>query len=658
MTTTPPKTPTQKASSWSKWFQNHPSGEIINQKAQGKLMQAFNHSISSEQCQQSLISHQEVAFLIKEAFGTSRVAVIHHVAKTGGTIYDDTEYYGLIQGIDKDIATRLTPDMTVLRTTPAGAATPIPTSTNLLGISSVDEVGGLTVGARTTYKPRNVMPIIPFLLKDINMAITNNQGSAKHALVAAAKAIKKFDTEFGDDDKYVEKAKQSCKDLLSWLYLVGIDTPAISATPTTGCSNIGLITALRGTAMTYLSTGKKKRPIMESSGAVDATANSSLQRPLELIAASTSSNQEFLRKLTQMQQTAAADKASKSFQKLPDKYRKMILVASSMTETTLAEANPKAMDFFKSSSILNANIMLNSILEEDQIDCSISSAVTTSLYHGCFLWVNAVTPSGLASCVITSEDFMRTDTLYEGMVLDYSTKFEMKDASLEKLTKTQVKLPDDMEGAVERLRALTALCKLFFGNRSIPAQGLSTLILRCNENKRMLRANQYLDPEFIAKFLCAIDNRLYQWLQQCSVAKSVEDTSLSLLNFSSLFDDIMMNRFQYHLPSAIRKFTPKREKPSFNFDFGQEKKKQKQAEHVINPHVPEDWKLKNNEEWEKYFKHKTLAGPDMSCGAKLCLKYWVKGLCYNDCRQRCSHGNLTHADKTATGAYIKSLRDE
>ena len=292
--------------------------------------------------------------------------------------------------------------------------------------------------------------------------------------------------------------------------------------------------------------------------------------------------------------------------------------------------------------------MLNSILEEEQIDCSILSAVTTSLFHGCFLWVNAVTPSGLASCVITSEDFMMTDTYY-------STKFEMKDATLEKLTKTQVKLPDDMEGAAERLKALTALCTLFFGRRSLPAQGISTLILRCRENKRMLRANQYLDTKFIAKFLCLVDNRIYQWLQQCCSVASVEETSLSLLDFSSMFDDIMMNRFQYHLPSAIRKITPTREKPTFDFNFGGDRKKPKLAAHVKNPHIPEEWKLRPGERWDEVFKDKTLGGPVMSCGAKFCLKYWIKGLCYEDCRQCCSHGNLTHADKVAASAYAKSL---
>ena len=146
--------------------------------------------------------------------------------------------------------------------------------------------------------------------------------------------------------------------------------------------------------------------------------------------------------------------------------------------------------------------MLNSLLEAEQIDCSISSAMATSLYHGSFLWVNSVTPSGLACYVVTSEDFMRTDTFHEGLVLDYSTRFEMSEKALEKLTKTQVRFPEDMEGTLERIKAVNVLCKLFFGKRSLIAQGLTRFIIRCQDNKRMMRANAYLDKTFIAKDVC------------------------------------------------------------------------------------------------------------------------------------------------------------
>ena len=52
---------------------------------------------------------------------------------------------------------------------------------------------------------------------------------------------------------------------------------------------------------------------------------------------------------------------------------------------------------------------------------------------------NPLYPLGLAASVISSEGFFRTDTLHEGMVLDYTTKFDMLTESLSKLTKTQMR---------------------------------------------------------------------------------------------------------------------------------------------------------------------------------------------------------------------------
>ena len=285
MATGTPRTPTQKSPSWLHWFMNHQSNDTINKTAQSKLIQAFNHAITAGKCNESLLSNQELSFLIKENFGSSRVAIIHHVTKSGGTIYNSTESYGMIQGIEKDLAVHLTPDIVVLCESPEGAATPVPTSTNLLGVSKEEEVNNLTVGARSTYRPRNLMPIIPFLLKPINDAITAHDGNASHVLLAIAKAIKQFDTNVGDDDSYTEKAKQSCKDVLNWIYLVSIDSAAVSAIPSTGCNNIGLITSLRGASNICLASHRKRKSPTTNTNVGDGQVN--LQRPLELIAAST-----------------------------------------------------------------------------------------------------------------------------------------------------------------------------------------------------------------------------------------------------------------------------------------------------------------------------------------------------------------------------------
>ena len=638
---------------WQSWFDSRPSAIIVNKSAQEKLLQVFNASISEEEFENKLKAHQDTVFLSHESFGTSRVSMFHHFHVLGGTAYDSEKTYGIIQGIESELTVNVTPDIEILCKQPTAAAAPVLTITSLLSIKASADFDTTTSGTRSTYKPRNCVPVVPFLVQPISKAIISSDGSAREVYLEVVKAIKAFDSRHDDDNEYVDKAKNKCKEILQWLFLVATKSPAIEATLVTGCNKISMVKHLNAVTKQCLGNGNTSPKRSRDSR---TETSSDWKRPLEIIAASTSSNQDYLRKLTQIQEKGQ-EKSSKSFQKLPTKYRNMILVASSSSSITAEEINPQAAEFFRSSSLLHANIFLNSILETEQIDCSISNAMTTSLWHRSMLWQNSVTPSGLACCVITSDDYLKCDNLQEGLVLDYATKFEITEKALEKITKNQVRFPTDIEETIERIRALQALCQLFFGRCSLPAQGLKGIINKCRDHKRLLRTQYHLDEEFIPKLMCAIDHRLFQWLNQCSRATSVEDTSIMLLTFSSLFDDIMMHRLYYILPLSVKKIKGK-DADKKEEEESREKKKQRKVDYIKNNNVPSEWKLRQGESWDTVFKGKTLSGPEMSCGAKFCLKYWVKGMCFSDYRQKCSHNPLSEEDKTKADAYIKELREE
>jgi hypothetical protein len=648
---------------WLDWFQTRDSSSLINRQCQNQLFSAFNASKSAEECKQQLIAHDESAFLFVENFGTTKsINIFHHVHEVGGTIYDHSTGIGFIQGVDADLAATLTPDLEVLCTKPDQAAERVPTVTSLFATTAVNDIDTLPVGASTSFKPRNFIPVTPFLLSTCNETIMNHQGSAKELLFALIDAIRAFDTAHQGDDDYKDKAKSMSKEILFWCYLVFKDSDSIQATPTTGCRSVKVIKALR-----VIETNCLKQNLIEHQALVEpnpiqvaqdqAHLTQTFQRPLEMLATSAASNQDFLRKLTQIQ-TQTSEKTSKSFKKLPPKYQNMLQVASSTGEVTVTEINKEALEFFKSTSVLNASIVLNSLLESEKIECSVSSAMTTALLHGSFLWINALTPAGLSCSTITSEDLLRTDTLHEGMVLDYSTKFEMSNASLEKLTKSHVLYPMDIEGTIERLRALAALVRFFFSERSYPSQGLLGLVHKCMDNKAVLRTQAYLDPEFIAKFLCAIDDRLYQWLRQCCSAKLVEDTTLSLMNYSVMFEDILLSRFNYRLPPNIRKLqrSPPRQPPTQ--DRNDRAKRTKVFEHDRNPALRKEWKLRQTENWDTIFRAKSHEGPILTLGCQPCLKYLVKGVCYSDCSLIKSHCELNPCDVKKTDEFIKSLRGE
>ena len=651
MSTTATMTTATKAKhNWTKWFNERSSATFINQSNQEQLFKTFDATVTPQEIVTAMMKHEEIAFLHKVNFGPKRVVIFHHLVEAGGTLYEPgTTEYGGIQGVGSVTSTFLTPEIDTLGSVPSTTAVPVPTINQVLGVKTIEEVENLTLSATVTYRPRNIIPIPPFLLEPIANAIDSAKGDARTVLVKCTEAIKAFDTEHIGDESYVDKAKQKCKDIVNWLYLVSNDSIAITAVPTIGCSDAKLLKTLKKIRSDAIGTTTVNNP------PVTIDVEASLKRPFEVLAATSSSTSEFMEKLTQLQ-SQNNEKSSRNFKKIPAKYQQMILVASSVGEVTEVDYNADAAEFFKCSNTLNAQVMLNSLLEADDIECSVSSAVATTLMYGSFLWRNQLSPAGLASSVLSSEGIMRTDTLHDGMVLDFSTKFDMSASSLSKLTKTQVLFPKDVEEMTHRFRGLQTLAAFFFKPKGYMSQGLRQVVNFCLDNRMLLRARIHMDDSFIAKMMCAVDERVYQWLRQCSIYSMVLDTETLLMDFQSFLMDIRLNRFVYILPPSIAKLVQKKVDKSENTQSVKEKRER--ATSVRNSENVQEWRLRPNETWNTVFRNQTFNGPKLSMNCHPCLKYHVRGACFSDCKNRGSHCTLVGLDKENVSKFIKSLRGE
>ena len=638
-------------SDWMSWFNSRISSEVVNKRNQEALFVLFEAEKSDDKIIENLLSHQETVFLQKVAVGSNRVAIFHHLLSIGGNLYDSgAKEFGFFQGVGESNTTAMTPDIDVLKEVPSDTAIQIPTMANLFEVSSIDEINALTVGTRSSFRPRNFIPIPPFLLDSMHETIAESNGDSKVVLLKAVEKIKEFDTTHDGDEEYTDKAKSKCKNFIQWLYLVATENESIKGVPVVGCSSERIAKALASVSASELS--KKK----EVSFSISDQVESSLKRPFEVLAASSSSTSDFMEKLTQMQ-SQSNEKSSKSFKKIPQKYQNMILVASSIGEVTELDYDADGAEFFKSSNTLNAQVLLNSLFETENIECSVSAAVATTLLYGSFLWKDTLSPSGFAASVLSSEGVLRLDTLHEGMILDYSTRFDISSSSLSKLTKTQVLFPSDIDELVHRVRAFQVLAAFFFKKNGFLSQGLKRVVNFCMDNKMLLKTRMYMDKSFIAKFICAIDDRVNQWLKQCSLKTSITDTDLSLIEFSSLISDVQFNRFAYFLPPSVASV---KEEPKKDSDEEEKvtKKKKEAPKYIKNENQVSDWKLRNNETWGTVFKHKSIEGPVLSTGCKPCLKYHVKGGCFADCKLKSTHCQLKSDDKQKVNDFIKSLRGE
>ena len=137
----------------------------------------------------------------------------------------------LIEGVEKD-STLMIPDTDILFEKPTGVVVVVPTFTNILAVMNIEEIEALMNGT-TTYKPRNFIPIAPFLCKAICELIERSRGDSKELLLEFVLAIKAFDSKHDTDAKYKQKSRQKCKDMLYWIYSASQDNSPIKSIPTT-----------------------------------------------------------------------------------------------------------------------------------------------------------------------------------------------------------------------------------------------------------------------------------------------------------------------------------------------------------------------------------------------------------------------------------------
>ena len=644
-------TSTNTHDSWLEWLSANENGIEITKKFQTQLFQTFAGTLSATECKQAFDKNKDCAFLFVKDIRENGIGIFHHMTSIGGSIGFETEETGFIHGIGKHTAFPMIPDLDTLIEKIDAAAQKVPNITDMLNLDSAEDISGLTEGS-TTFKPRHFIPIPNFLVKDLDEVISKNDGNKEMMIWATVQGIKKFDETHNGDEEYTEKAKSTCKVILFWLYLTNKAGSSIKPIKTECCSSERLALHFENIKMTSLKT--KNIPPTSST-----SHSAALSRPLEILATTAASTHDLLEKFSSSLGNES-DKSSKKFKKIPFAYQKILLMATSLGEAVPSELNPKAMEFFSQPNTLNAQVLLNSLLQAERIDCSISSAMATSLLHGSFLWVNGITPSGFASSVILSEDIIQSDTLYAGLVLDYSTKHDMSTTSLEKLTKTQVVYPTNIESMIDRIRALQVLAAFFFGNLSYTNQGLVSLVIKCSDNKRILKTKLAFDNEFIAKFLFAIDDRINKWLEQCGRVDMIVETDIELMDLGQLFRDVLLNRFNYGLPPSIRNLHTSETKPPppKKPKTVREDSTKTTAGWINNPNIHKDWKMRKGEQWDTAFKGKSRLGPQLSLGCSPCLKYQVKGACFDDCYFKKSHCQLTSEDKTKTDTFIKSLRGE
>ena len=446
-------TASSKPTSWKDWFKNRESSKIINTSSKKKLFDAFDASIEKLDCIQKILKYDEVVFLYKQNMGSNKINVFHHMRCIGGLIHQPEEEFGAIEGISENTVGFITPSIDELVAIPLEKPETVPKMEDYMKVTKISDIQNLS--ARDTnieYNPRNFIPIPPFLLDSIEKTLEFNKGDAAELFIRVIEDIKNFD--LSNDLDEVEEAEKSCDNLLHWFFLVM--RKKIYSIPSIICYNKELRTIFKGVNANVF--GLEESVNTPSPNAVDL---SQLKMPLQMIASNQASAQQAIAKLTEIHDEGN-DQLKKSFKKVPPQFKNMMLVAASNGTVKPMEINDEAKEFFRNSDKTQAQLFLNTKLEANKVECTISLALTTLFLYGNFVLPEPTIPSGLSTLVISSKSIGTGNLFFSGIVMDLSSKNEISKSNLNKLTKTQIIIPRTIEEAAERIGAILILSIVFF----------------------------------------------------------------------------------------------------------------------------------------------------------------------------------------------------
>ena len=139
------------------------------------------------------------------------------------------------------------------------------------------------------------------------------------------------------------------------------------------------------------------------------------------------------------------------------------------------------------------------------------------------------------------------------------------------------------------------------------------------------------------------------------------DTSLELIDFGTLIIDIKLNRHLCDLPDSIKIIANEKDQQDSTNQLQNPKKRKLIGNNggasrvVINEDQVNKWKLADNELWQAW-RHKVGLAPALQCNLKLCLKFHVKGICFDDCTNKASHKRLNGNDYKITDDLIRKIQ--
>ena len=371
-------------------------------------------------------------------------------------------------------------------------------------------------------------------------------------------------------------------------------------------------------------------------------------------------------------QNEGTGRKSKSFDKLHDSSKLMILNASASSPEMPGTLHEDCREFFSCSTRGDAKLLLMRTLST-KFGCNnvnISDGTIMSLFNGMFLSPSVEEPGNF-----TIFAFPRLTLTANGLSSSSGDKdaliMSLKELSGEKLSSSEIKqavnqdftMPNQADSQVDftkyYFKNFTGACCVFFSPYSVLPQQLGVVIKDMEQNFLIYEAAQRQNPLFCTQLLSAIDVRVRSWLEDCMINVDRRSVNDDAVNFRGVLDSIKFKSFSMALPWSIKvKFDeieakklgsnesstnpPTQRNTNGKRPANTEKENERRLLKCAD--VNEEW-LVDNEQWNKKFKNILPSDRPKLNGKEICCRWWVKGYCFSNCKHQDGHVSVASLSK-------------
>ena len=436
--------------------------------------------------------------------------------------------------------------------------------------------------------------------------------------------------------------------LIMWLYLFD-DLKAVALTP-----------VFEGSALTSASKVLhdsifRSVPIStDTTNAYQASAQPINEMMLNSTALQCEQN-EYLKAIAGSMERSG--KGRRGFDRMPQSTKAMILACLTKDGITPAtDISQTGRDIFDARTDSDAHIALRHAMESaGHYYIEFSPAQAKSISSGIWRW-SGNSPGGISMLLFNPFDPSSDFSLEKAaMVLHLKMKHGMDSVTLKSLTETDVVLPIDAECTIQRLAVAKFLFSLF-GQGSLLEKNLDVLIHHVRQNIKIFQQMIAERSTFIAEFLCAVDTRINDWLDECNRSPyELQSVDSNIIQFYDIITDLKRRRFYFSpLPPCIFSIKQNSGADADQFDDVNPKGPKKPKLNtgtVDNPHHQPEWKLKDGENFAAVFGRPEDLG---FRPAGVCLRFHVKGYCFNHCKH--PHVKPTVCQASLITAFMKRMR--